>query len=125
MEKAVVIKIDGTKSVEEFQAGKSYDFLSKTVGGFVEVVSLYDKPGSPDLWLNEEGKLKGLDQNPVATALWVDMYDLTDVICGDVVITNTDAEGETIGLTDEQIEYFMKYERTIWNTNAPGFISFA
>ena len=78
------------------------------------------------MWLNENGKAIGLDQNPTATALWVDMYDLTDVIMGDVIITGgADEDGYTLGLTDEQVEFFMAYERQIWNTNAPGFVSFS
>ena len=123
--KAVVIKTDGSRYVAEFEK-ESYDFLSKTVGGLIERVTLHDKEGAPDMWLNEEGKVIGLDQNPTATALWVDMYDLTDVMCGDVVITGgCDDEGYTLGLTNEQVDFFMTYDRSIWNTLAPGFISLA
>ena len=124
--KAVIIKTDGTRQLTEFKKGQSYDFLSTAVGGMIECVTLRDKVGEPDMWLNENGKYSGLDQNPTATALWVGMYDLTDVIMGDVVITGgADDEGETIGLSDEQVDFFMTYERQIWNTNAPGFISFS
>ena len=124
--KAVIIKTDSTKSVAEFTSETCYDLLSKTVGGLIECVTLRDKEGTPDMWINENGKYSGLDQNPTATALWVDMYDLTDVIMGDVIITGgSDEEGETLGLSDEQVAFFMEYERSIWNTNALGFVSFS
>ena len=124
--KAVRIDTDGTKTIVEFNNDTCYDVLSSAVGGMIECVTLHDKPNQPDMWLNENGKNIGLDQNPTATALWVDMYDLTDVIMGDVVITGgADEEGYTLGLSDEQVEFFMNYDRAIWNTLAPGFISLA
>lgn len=122
--KAVRINTDGTKTIVEFTNETCYTVLSEAVGGLIECVTLRDKAGVPDMWLNENGKFSGLDQNPTATALWVDMYDLTDVIMGDVVITGgADEEGYTLGLSDEQVEFFMNYDRQIWNTLAQGFFS--
>lgn len=124
--KAVKITTDGQKSVVEFTNETCYETLSEAVGGYIECVSLYDKPGAPDMWVNEEGKLDGLDQNPIATALWVDMYSTTDVMAGNVIITGgADEEGYTQGLTDDQVEFFLKYDKIIWNTAMPGFLSFA
>lgn len=124
--KAVRINTDGARAIVEFETQTCYDTLADAVGGMIEHVVLHDKIGQPDMWLNENGKALGLDQNPTATALWVDMYDLTDVIMGDVIITGgADEDGYTLGLTDEQVEFFMAYERQIWNTNAPGFVSFS
>lgn len=114
MAKAVIIKTDGTKSVAEFEVGGSYDLLSETVGGLIECVTLRDKDFC-DMWVNENGKFSGLEQNPIATALWVDMYGTTDVIMGDVIITGgTDEEGETLGLSEPLVEFFMKYDREVW-----------
>ena len=125
MYNAVIIRTDGSKEVVEFDQDSSYNVISTAVGGLIECVTLHDKEGV-DMWVNERGKVEGLDQNPIATALWVDMYDLTDVIVGDVIVTGgSDEEGFTLGLTDEQVKVFMAYDRTIWNTAAPGFISFA
>ena len=114
MEKAVVIKADGTKSVVEFEHGDSYDTIRNAVEGWIEVVGLGSK--NADLWLNEEGKLNGLPQNPTATALFGEEYGTGyDVIVGNVIITGgTDAEGETLGLTDEQVELFTNYDRQVW-----------
>ena len=124
--KAVKITTAGQKEVIEFTNENCYDVLSVAVDGLIEAVTLHDKVGVPDMWVNENGKFSGLDQNPIATALWVDMYDLTDVIMGDVIITGgADDEGYTLGLTPEQVTFFMNYDRAIWNTNARGFISFS
>lgn len=125
MYNAVIIRTDGSKEVVEFDQDSSYNVISTAVGGLIECVTLHDKEGV-DMWVNERGKVEGLDQNPIATALWVDMYDLTDVIVGDVIVTGgSDEEGFTLGLTDEQVKVFMAYDRAIWNTAVPGFISFA
>lgn len=122
--KAVTISTTGERAVIEFTNDTCYQVLSDAVGGLIECVSLHDKPSQPDMWLNENGKFSGLDQNPIANALWDDMYGLTDTIMGNVVITGgADDEGYTLGLSDEQVEYFLNYERQIWNTAARGFVS--
>ena len=112
MEKAVIITTEGEKSIVEFEKGNSYDLLRDTVGGLIQCVTLTDK-GSVDMWLNEEGKVIGLPQNPIATALWDDLYPDTDFMVGDIILTQSDDEGETIGLTDEQIQFFMSYTRNL------------
>ena len=115
MAKAVIIKVDGTKSVAEFEVGDSYTLLKDTVGGLIECVTLRDK-NFADMWLNEEGKLLNFEVNPIATALWEDMYGTTDYICGDVIITgNADDEGETLGLSDEEVSYFLTYGNFLFN----------
>lgn len=114
MEKAVIINTNGSKSIVEFEAGNSYDLLSGAVGGWIECVSLVSK--NADLWLNEEGKLDGLPQNPIGTALWTDEYGFTDIIVGNIIITGgVDNEGETLGLTDEQVNYFMNYDSQLYS----------
>ena len=115
MAKAVIIRTDGKKEVVEFEIGKSYNLISTAVGGMIECISLTNVIGQPDMWINENGKFSGLDQNPYATALWVDIYSTTDVIMGDVIITGgADEEGETLGLSDEQVDYFMGYASSMF-----------
>ena len=123
MEQAVIIKTDGTKSVVEFDSTTSYDTLSKAVGGWIECVTLRDEL---DMWVNEEGKLIGLPQNPIATALFADSFGTSDVIMGDVIITcGTDQEGETLGLGEAQIEYLMAFNSRVWTMEAFMRDSFA
>jgi hypothetical protein len=112
MHKAVIIKATGEKSVVEFNESTAYATLSGAVGGWIECVGLEN---GLDLWVNEEGKLTGLPQNPVATALWADSYGMTDVIMGDVIITSgTDNEGNTLGLNEEQVDELMDYTRELF-----------
>lgn len=123
MEQAVIIKTDGSKSVVEFDSTTSYDTLSKAVGGWIECVTLRDEL---DMWVNEEGKLIGLPQNPIATALFADSFGTSDVIMGDVIITcGTDQEGETLGLGEAQIEYLMAFNSRVWTMEAFMRDSFA
>jgi hypothetical protein len=112
MERAVIITTDGDKSIVEFEKGNSYNLLRDTVGGLIQCVTLTDKWGV-DMWLNEEGKVVSLPQNPIATALWDDLYPGTDFMVGNIILTQSDDEGETIGLTDEQIQFFMSYTRNL------------
>lgn len=58
--------------------------LQKLVDGYIEVVAL---PNGDQLVVNEEGKLKGLPVNPVATALFREAFpDIPDVIVGRAVL---------------------------------------
>jgi hypothetical protein len=110
--KALIIRTDGNKELVDFEEGTFLNIAQKAVGGWIQVVPLPTK--DIDLYLNEEGKLNGLDQNPIATALWSEDYGLTDYIVGDVIITGGYNEnGETVGLADTQISALMDYTRTI------------
>ena len=99
--KAYIVKVDGSREIVEFEKGKSYDVLSKAVGGYIELVRLAD---NLDMWVNEEGKLMGLPVNEYGTVFWTNLYGATDVICGDIIFTGgSDEEGETLGLNDDEI----------------------
>jgi hypothetical protein len=111
MERAVIIRTTGERAVVGFNKGDSYDLLSKTVGGLIELVRLTEH--NADMWVNEEGKYSGLTQNPIATALWADMYGTTDLIMGNVIITADDGEGETVGLSNDQVKFFMDYDKNV------------
>jgi hypothetical protein len=107
-EKAVVYKTSGVKVVVEFEVGDSYNLLSSTVGGLIECVGLPGK--NLDMWINEEGKYVSEYQNPRATAIFDEAFGgVDDIIMGDVIFARCNNEGETIGLTDEQVEYLLGY----------------
>lgn len=108
---ALVIKTDGTKEVTLFTEGTFLELAQKTVGGWIQLVRLGDRG---DLYLNEEGKLDQLPQNPIATALYSEEYGLNDFIVGDVIITGgANSEGETVGLSEEQLASLFDYNRQI------------
>ena len=58
------------------------------------------------MWVNEEGKMDGLPYNNIASRLFDKVFGVfVDEIVGDVIISGgTDDDGETLGLTDDQIE---------------------
>lgn len=70
----------------------------KIIGGYLEMVRL---PGHPDIsiWLDEEGKLKGLPAN----FLW-----LYDVIVGTAIFAGVKGE-DLIDLTSKQIKIIQNY----------------
>jgi hypothetical protein len=81
---AMLYKTGGT--VEEIQVPDGNNCLSilqKAVAGFVERVTTTD---GREMWINEDGKLRGLPLNHKASMLW-EGSDFGDPICGDVVIT--------------------------------------
>lgn len=100
-EKALLVPVNGIPSVAEFEKEKSYDFLSETVGGYVEMVML----GKGIFGVvNEEGKIQDppLPQNHDATliARLNQGISFEDYIAGPMVVVGMDSEGETIGLPD-------------------------
>lgn len=104
--RVLTITPDGTVTTHDTDL--SLAWLQGQVGGWIEAVEF--GPGL-SAFINEEGKLKGLDFNPLATALWeigLDAVGLThipgDFLVGPVVVCgDVDDEGETRGLTDQQI----------------------
>lgn len=77
--------------------------LQALIGGWVEAVSSSD--GRVTFWVNEEGKIKGLPVNELATAFWwalcPEAVDV-DTLCGTVVITGGfGPDGETLGVPDD------------------------
>jgi len=78
------------------------DFLKKEVGGWVEVVHLEMKDTLVQMWLNEEGLLKRLPYNSLATHLYGHSH-----IVGNVVITGLDVEGDACTLTEAEFVELM------------------
>lgn len=101
--KGLFIGVDGTVETREFVVGDSYEVIRNAVDGWIECAMVQE---DIDLWLNEEGKLIGLEVNPIATALFWDKYGIgTDVIVGNVLLANHNEHGDTIGLSDNQMNY--------------------
>lgn len=83
----VVIKTDGT--VEELDQKKAPDLkqLQSIVGGYIELVPGLKYEGDEAyMYVNEEGKLKGLPINYKATELFQKIFGPFDVVCGNVAV---------------------------------------
>jgi len=103
MEKvALLVRTNGTTERLTYDQDTEYQTLSGGVGGFIEVVTL-----SPDLtlWVNEEGKMRGLPVNTVASRWYDNRFGAGyDIMVGDAVFTGgTDEEGYTMSLTESQL----------------------
>ena len=110
MKKFAVIKTTGEIDFHDVSSEGEYDFLSGSVGGSIQSVYLGNDFDGFNLWCNEEGKLEGLPFNALATELWENSYGKTDMIVGDVVVTGgADDEGETIGLSQEQMDKLAQF----------------
>lgn len=100
---AVPVRVDEVDSI-------NLAYLQKQVGGYIEVIDVndYEEPDM-SMWLNEEGKIERLPFNPRATALARGYIMPGDVIVGDVVMTGgVDHEGESTGLTEEQVAMLLE-----------------
>ena len=83
--KAIWIKASGETKYVEPKNGKDFklDELQGFVGGYIEVVDvLTGAPKGSIMIVNEEGKLKGLPYNGIASA----MVGFLDAIVGDVLV---------------------------------------
>ena len=107
MKQALIIRTQGTAEVVDLgtTSEESYNALSTAVGGLIEAVDISE---TVIMWCNEEGKVYGLPHNALATKVFTRTFGHVDEIKGDVVITGgTDDEGDTLGLTDEQLTAWM------------------
>ena len=101
--KALYLSTEMDAEIRTFTVGDSYELLRDAVDGYIECVHLPSL--GVDLWCNEEGKLTGLPQNDIATLLFHKEFGAFDSIRGNVIFTGgADDEGDTIGLTEDQIK---------------------
>lgn len=102
--KAAVIRTDGTYTVQEVES--EWGAISAIVGGWIEHVMLYPE-GSREgsMFINEEGKLKGMAYNEVATSLFKMKRGNWDYIVGDaVVFGGSDENGDETDITDQLLQ---------------------
>lgn len=104
MKLAVGVTVEGHVLVLDLnKADSELSALQSAVGGWIQAVDLKD---GMSMYLNEEGKVHGLDLNPVATKYFEDTYGVgSDVIVGDVVFTGLpDKNGDTTSVTSAQLQ---------------------
>lgn len=98
MLKGILIKTTGDMEVVEYE--NELKTLQEYVDGYIDYVNIFD---NVDMIINDEGKIKGLEPNYIATQLF--RYD---IIVGDVLVVGIGDEGENISLTDAQIYKILK-----------------
>jgi len=105
MNAKTALHISTTGEVAELDiSSQTLTKLQTAVGGWVEAIDLTERL---TMWCNEEGKIISLPHNPYAQYFWDKMFGAhTDYIVGDIVLTGgVDSEGETVGLSAEQVEW--------------------
>ena len=114
----VVIKADGTlERLDLSVSEQELKSLQNAVGGYVQVIELEE---DFTMWVNEEGKLLGLEENKIATVIWEVRFGLdTDIICGDVVFTGgMDEDGETLTISEANIQRLAELVEGLKRSNA-------
>lgn len=96
MEKIRVLIVEPIGEPKEEEIEHSLEKMQSIVGGLIEFVALEE---NVDLICNEEGKINNLPINRIVT---------NDVICGTFFITGH-KNGDTISLTDKQIQKYKNY----------------
>lgn len=106
---------NGSKLTQRSYKCDSYDFISDSVGGYIESIPLsqFNSKGI-DVWCNENGKYEGL----VTSMLLSHDGKIYDNVVGDVVFTRCNEEGETISLTDDDIKFIKEVFDKSWYHNA-------
>lgn len=95
----ITIKATGEAAKEPYTPQASLAQLQKSVGGYIELVSLRGALSRYDCFCNDEGNINGLPVNWVVSALYG-----RDAVCGDCAICAHDEEGETLGLADGEVD---------------------
>lgn len=105
MIRGLLIKPDHQPEVVEFD--NNYKEFQRLVEGNFEMPYLFD---DVDIVLNEKGKLNGSLPNKFLYY----QNKLIDILYGNILIVNSNLEGETISLTDDLIKKYTK----IFNNDA-------
>jgi hypothetical protein len=89
--------------LKEKEIENSLETMQEIVGGWIERAYMFERfiQERIDPIINEEGKLIGLE--PQVAVLDRDGNRVLDLIMGNCVFVSHDDEGNTIGLTDRQI----------------------
>lgn len=111
--RAVTIDIDGDAKAVQWDPTTSDTLrhLQQAVGGLVDAVTLHE---SVTMWVNDEGVLRGMPINLVASSLARDLGTTHQPYFGPIIFTGgCDDEGETLGLSEQHVEALMNLARII------------
>ena len=100
-EKIRVLFVPAGKSAEVLEISNTLEAQQKLVSGLIEPVTMYeyDDGSEVTLWVNEEGLLNGLPVNISSPE--------GRTFVGDCYVSKTDADGESVGLNDAEVEWAM------------------
>lgn len=100
--------------LKEQEIGTELEDLQKIVGGWIEIPFLSHKfrDNGIDVIINEEGKfIDGL--KPEIAIVNEERGVILDIVYGNCIFASHDEEGETIGLTEEQMQIVTEELETV------------
>ena len=100
--------------VKEREINNGLEALQEIVGGYIEIPYLGDTflNNGIDVIINEEGKL--IDGMKAEIAIVnKEQGNILDIVYGNCIFASHDEEGETIGLTEEQMQVVTEELETI------------
>jgi hypothetical protein len=108
--RAVTIDVDGNaEAVQWDTTSGTLTHLQQAVGGLVDLVALHEHV---TMWVNDEGIVKGMPMNIVATSIARGFGFTHQPYFGTAVFTGGgDEEGETLGLSEQHVEALMNLAR--------------
>ena len=113
MVKAAIVNVDGNIEIKNLNG---YDDLSSSVQGWLEALRF--STGMTG-YVNEEGKLKNLPLNPLATYICNKMsvgLSFSDYIVGPMVCVGpVDSEGEDTDLSSEMIAEVISLQKSFFS----------
>jgi hypothetical protein len=106
---AIVFMQPRCKPVTLFVPEINLELMKGLVMGYIEQAPTYGNleelgKHAIDIWINEEGKLLGMQPTLKLVMNGVDK----DIICGPIMICSSNEDGESIGLTNEQHKVVLK-----------------
>jgi len=83
--------------------------LQKAVEGYIDHMSWVPELNDRhiDMWINDEGKLE--NKSPCLIYKNADTGEIIDIVVGNIVISRYNDQGETLSLTDDDVEYVFKW----------------
>ncbi|MCX4417790.1 DUF3846 domain-containing protein [[Kitasatospora] papulosa] len=115
---ALILRTDGSFEVIDWPAENHLPILYAGIGcTYVDAVDI-----SPRLtmWIDDTGLINGALINRAATILYAIHQEPHQHYHGDVIITGgVDAEGETLGLTNDEITSIIEFHLAFTNAEIP------
>ncbi len=100
--------------LKEQEIGNGLEHLQKIVGGYIEIPFLGDTfhNNGIDVIINEEGKL--VDGLKAEIAIVNEKQgNILDIVYGNCIFASHDEEGNTVGLTEEQMQIVTEELETV------------
>lgn len=108
MSNIALIKKVGEKPERVEIKGTTFDLIKETVGGYFDVARYNENlvKNKIDIFVNDEGKL--MELYPNILVIDSETEKLVDYLAGDVIFLAYNDKGESLGLSEEQLDIINK-----------------